>query len=337
MEVILELRTLILNKVNPNSYYKFILGEESGNIVCPFHKDKNPSLHIRVDGSAQCFGCNKKWRNVIEFDQEYHKSTLQKTLYYLFNNFVDPIINRSRYMAYYNNMKPNTKAYKWLIDRGIGASTIQRFLIGYNADINKITLPIFNEWGFCVNIRLFRFQDDSPWKVINFKKGYGKPRLFPYNSLFHKEIFVFEGEMDTLLAIHLGLNAVTVTAGAQGWRKEFTPHFKDKIVYVCMDNDPAGLAGSKNVVKELKGIATKLYNIIIPEKYGKDFTDFIKQRPIESFLNLVDRTREIVKPITADYDRIKEMEDFSQEERMIVELKPGKNLLHIILKITPDE
>lgn len=306
-------------------------------MVCPFHKDDNPSLHIRVDGTAHCYGCNKKWRNIIEFDQEYHKSTLQKTLYYLFNNFIEPLITRSTYIAYAGNLKKGSKPHKWLLNRGIGDATIVRFFIGYDANSNKITLPIFNEWGFCVNLRLFRFEDDSPWKVINFKKGYGKPRLFPYSSLHHKEIYIFEGEMDTLLAIHLGLNALTVTAGAQGWRKEFTPYFKDKIVYVCMDNDPAGLAGSKNIIKELKGLASKLYNIIIPTKYGKDFTDFISHRPIESFLSLVDKTREIVKPELADFSRVKEMEEYSQEERMIIELKPNKNLLHLIIKITPDE
>jgi DNA primase len=332
----MELRNYILQKVNPRVYYSHELGAESGNIVCPFHTDKNPSLHIREDGSAQCFGCNKKWRNIVEFDQAYHKCTLQKSLFYIYDNFVDPIVSRTKYLGYFQNMKINSKPYKWLINRGIGWPTIQRFLIGYNSNINKITLPIFNEWGYCVNIRLFRFEDDSPWKVINFKKGYGKPRLFPFNSLYHKEVFIFEGEMDTLLAIHLGLNSVTVTAGSQGWRREFTSYFTDKVVYICMDNDPAGIQGAKIVTKELRGVASKLYNVIIPPKFGKDFTDYIKHRPIESFLRLLDKTREVSKPDVQNIQKVRELEAFAQEETMIVDLKPGKHVLHLILKIEPD-
>ena len=170
---------------------------------------------------------------------------------------------------------------------------------------------------------------------MSYKKGMGKPRLFPLHTLYHKEIYIFEGEMDTLLALNSGLNAITTTGGAGGWRRKFSHLFKDKIVYICMDNDDAGQDGAKRTAKELQGIASKIYNIIIPKKLGKDFTDYIDKIPIEGFLNLVSLSREIRESDLSQIKKRRDFEEFAQEETMVASITPGKDTLHIIVKIAP--
>jgi len=335
----MELRSFLLNSISPKVFYKNILGLDEGNVICPFHKDTNPSLNVRDDGSAYCYGCRRSWRNIIDFYMQYKKVSFSGALYQLYNDFIEPIVPRKLYLTLYSQLRKGSKPYKWLQHRGIGSRTITRFLLGYDKYHNKITLPIFNEFGYCVNIRCFSYteEDRKKFKVFNFKKGYGKSRLFPMLSLFHKEVYVFEGEMDTLLALHLGLNGITVTGGSYSWRREFSALFKDKIVYICYDNDKAGIAGSRIVAKELTNIADKVYNVLIPEKFGKDFTDYMRHRPIEAFLNLVSSARVINKMDLKDIEKLKDVDNYIQEETMIADLKPGKNRLHIIVQIEPDE
>jgi len=333
----MELRDLILSKINPKDFYKKILGYEFyGNVICPFHKDTNPSLQIKDDGYAYCYACKRGWKNIISFYMEYKDYSFTKTLYILYNDFIEPLISRKVYIDMFLELPKQKEPMAWLLSRGIGRKTINRYLLGYDHTRDRISLPIFNEWGYCVNIRFFRYFKNNEPKVISYKKGMGKCRLFPYTNLLHKEIYLFEGEMDTLLAIHLGLNAMTTTAGALSWRREFTNLFKDKIVYICYDNDQDGQKGAKIVAKELQRTAQKIYNIIIPKKLGKDFTDYMAKRPIEAFLNLVTKTREITTKDTESIERIKEPEDYSQEETMIVSLDK-KSSLHIIVKVEPSD
>lgn len=336
----MQLRHYILSRINALEFYKNILSLDmipKGNVPCPIHEDKNPSMSIREDGSAHCYGCKKTWKNIIQFYMDYRKVSTTRAIYVLYNQFIEPLVSRKVYMAMFYNLKQDSKPYRWLMKRGIGRRTIQRFLMGHDEYNNKISLPIFNEWGYCVNIRLFRYKGDGNAKVISFKKNMGKPRLFPLASLYHKDIYIFEGEMDTLLAIHNGLNAVTVTAGAMSWRREFTSLFQDKIVYICLDNDSAGQQGAKIIAKELTGIADRLYNIILPKKFGKDFTDFIENQPLEAFLDLVSRTRQVSSTSLKDIRRLKDIQTYAQEETMIVPLKPEKNTIHLIVKVVPED
>jgi hypothetical protein len=53
------------------------------------------------------------------------------------------------------------------------------------------------------------------------------------------EIWLCEGEMDTLTLVHLGLHAVGVP-GVKAFRKEWKPLFEEGFVIVAFDNDEAG-------------------------------------------------------------------------------------------------
>jgi len=95
-------------------------------------------------------------------------------------------------------------------------------------------------------------------KMISFKIGSGSARLFPIENIKHDTILLTEGEMDCLLAIQMGYNAMTTTGGANTWRAQWNSLFKDKTVLICYDIDKAGQAGAEKVARNLYGIAKQV-------------------------------------------------------------------------------
>jgi hypothetical protein len=65
-------------KANPRAYYeaqgmKLLGGGEWVNAVCPFHKDTNPSLRIKIEtGAYRCFVCGARGGDILAFHQHKH-------------------------------------------------------------------------------------------------------------------------------------------------------------------------------------------------------------------------------------------------------------------------
>ena len=63
---------------NPGTYYleqglKLIGGGEWKSAVCPFHKDTQPSLRVRLDtGSFRCMVCGAHGGDVLAFHMQRH-------------------------------------------------------------------------------------------------------------------------------------------------------------------------------------------------------------------------------------------------------------------------
>lgn len=322
-------RTFLLNNIKPEIYYKdlFDVNELPTQIVCPFHKDSNPSLSIKENGSAYCFGCKKNISNILEFHKEKFNYSWSKTLYDLYKRFISPLVPTKTYIKYFQALEPKTKPYKWLLRRGINPSGIKKYFLGYNENLNRITLPIFNRWGYCINLRQFRIVKDGSPKVISFAKGFGKPALFPFISLNNKEVIIFEGEMDTLLGLSFGLSCITSTGGCSSWKEDFSKNFKNKEVYICLDNDEAGLKGKSLILETLPKYTKKIYDLQIPKKLGKDFTDFIDKRPIEAFISLKNSAKKIRKHKTFKDPYA------SAKEHIYCDISPKKKVIHLTINI----
>lgn len=64
---------------NPGSYFreqgmKLIGGGEWKSTLCPFHKEKNPSLRVRLDsGGFICMSCSVKGGDVLDFHMKLYK------------------------------------------------------------------------------------------------------------------------------------------------------------------------------------------------------------------------------------------------------------------------
>ncbi len=324
----LSLERYIVQNVDPTTYYSQELNYngEGNKIYCPFHKESKPSFEIRFsDGSAYCYGCRTFVKNIVMFDMLYHKRVKKQSLFQIFDLYLEPVVPRRRYMRLADNLNTKSAPYKFLKKRGITSEVIDKFKIGYNHE--RISIPIFNEWGFCVNIRLYDYTHTSDSKMISFKKGYGKTRLYPMISLAGREVYIFEGESDTLLGLSHGLNAVTTTGGAESWKHSFSRGFRGKDVIICMDNDKAGCRGARLIVEDLRKVCTSLKIINLPKKYGKDFTDYLKHKTIEDFKKLV------MSASNYEINRKLDESTFSTEKGMILTMDKDKETIHLIIKV----
>ncbi|KAA6227903.1 DNA primase [Campylobacter sp. LR291e] len=126
--------------------------------ICPFHSDKNPSLHINVQkGFYHCFAC-KAGGDAFKFVMEFEKVD--------FNEAVEKVANLSNFTLTYtnergfnnNNLKQilpifnafykhkltlNREALHYLYDRGLKDEDISKFELGFSPS-NEENLRLLN-------------------------------------------------------------------------------------------------------------------------------------------------------------------------------------------------
>jgi len=324
-----NLERYVVKEVDPVSFYSREIGYSGGGKTdCPFHKETKPSFEIRSsDGSGYCYGCRTYVSSIIIFYMLYHKVSKKRALFQIFDSHIEPIIRRSRYFKLIKRLRPGGKPWRFMINRGINEGTIRNHMIGFDGD--RIIIPVFNEWGYCVNLRAYDYTGKDNNKMYSYKKGYGRTRLFPMTSLGENTITIFEGEMDVLLGLSHGLNAITLTGGAESWKYKFTKYFKNKNVVICMDNDKPGQKGAKLIGNDLKRVCNSLVNIVLPRKYGKDITDYISHKSFEDFKTLVHSS------LQYKLDKKSNLDDdvYSTEKGMILTMDKDKETIHLIIKV----
>jgi hypothetical protein len=191
----------------------------------------------------------------------------------------DRVIDDAVIQALHERLLATPAWMEFLADRrGLTEETVVEYQIGH--DGSRYHIPIRNEDGECVNIR--RYKPDASRaqdKMISWRTGFGQARLFPLDRVSDdRPIYIFEGEMDCLLARQLGLNAITATGGSGTWRGEqWNELFRNRDVVICYDADEAGRVGSIAVAVELSEVAdsVKVVQIPLAEPAGADFTDYI--------------------------------------------------------------
>lgn len=249
----------------------------------------------------------------------------------------DPLlpITHDLVMQYHKGLLENEKILNtYLEKRGLTQETVEKFFIGFDPKMNRITIPIMGAYGYWVNFRKYSLDSKAQHKMINHARkkgegGYGHARLFPIRNLFKSnKIVLFEGEHDALLAIQMGINAITSTGGASVFPKDAEKWFYGKTVYLCYDNDHQGRAGMKKVARKLFGIADAIYmcpKLPLESPDNADFTDFIKAGYTrDDFAELV--LKQAVLFTNADDDTAEEVElkddDFRQVS-LAQSLDPG--------------
>lgn len=122
--------------------------------LCPFHSEKTPSFNVSPDKQLfYCFGCGVGG-NVSTFIQKIEKLNYPESLAFLAERAgielkVAPNekekeksrrkkllykINREAARFFYNNLKIQSPAIKYLKDRGLSIDTIRKFGLGYSLD-----------------------------------------------------------------------------------------------------------------------------------------------------------------------------------------------------------
>lgn len=122
--------------------------------LCPFHSEKTPSFNVSPDKQLfYCFGCGVGG-NVSTFIQKIEKLNYPESLTFLAERAGIEIkvassekekertrrrkllykINREAARFFYNNLKSNASAIKYLKDRGLSIEIVKKFGLGYSLD-----------------------------------------------------------------------------------------------------------------------------------------------------------------------------------------------------------
>jgi len=164
---------------------------------------------------------------------------------------------------------------------GINATCAARFKLGWDATSRRITIPIFDRFGHCTNIRYYRLPQhrDASTKVkIYNKDGYGYLEIFPWQEIKKftpdQPVIWMKAEKDTMLAIQMGYQAFCLTNGEGAWLDELPEIFQDYDIVLCGDNDAAGKTATTKHLNEFKSHNIDARVVRIPKPH-KDFADWV--------------------------------------------------------------
>ena len=181
------------------------------------------------------------------------------------------------------------------VNRNIKPEIIEKYMLGYDPQSKRIMIPIYDQFGFCINIRRMGWLKDHRCKALNVK-GKGEVRLYPEKDLvLNRKMLLVEGEFDCLVAKGYGLPAVTWTGGAGNWNIKYTHMFKDKAVWLCLDNDSAGYHG-ENLSAQILEDVTEVTWFIDKDSYrgdpviGKDITEWSKDDTGKDLIDCICKT-----------------------------------------------
>jgi hypothetical protein len=304
-------------------YYFARIGKakKSGNQLtglCPFHDDRGESFSVNLlTGQWNCFaGCGSG--NVIGFHAKKCGVNEKDALKNLCRIYNVPSSKGGKRGPDPDQAKPDAKTIplktldlfrvippevlSYLQEkRGWSLEIIQRHQVGYNAKLRfspgnigeeRITIPIFDEFGELANIRSYQpgaAQNKlMSWSTGSKKKGtwqgFGEGRLFPLSALGQarsegKIVYLIEGEPDCLCGLSRELLCITSTFGADNWKDEWNALFKGLHVRIAYDNDEAGRKGMARVCEHLPTFAEKVECITWPEWMGEkeDLTDWFQK------------------------------------------------------------
>jgi DNA primase len=207
---------------------------------------------------------------------------------------------RAHALEYHRNLPDRIRDYLRR-ERGIADEVIDLHFLGWNGQ--RITIPITNRDGQVVAFKFARDPADATNRPKMLATPGARAELYGWERVISKpeRIIICEGEFDRLVLESRGFAAVTSTAGALTFRREWGPYF-DPIpsVYVCFDNDDAGREGAQRVAK----VIPRARIVRLPEEVGEggDVTDFFVRlgRDREEFERLLDTAQPLPLRLSAD-------------------------------------
>lgn len=184
---------------------------------------------------------------------------------------------------YHQALPPHIK--KYLNERGIDDDAISQNKLGWGRfhDRNWITIPIQDKTG---NFIFFKLRQDPNDKYNKLGKYIVSPKgsqatIYGWDALKgnKSEIVICEGEFDRLVLESNLIPAITSTAGAGTFKKEWFGHLKDlKQIHIAFDIDEIGKREAAKLAAELGNSLpnTAIHIATLPSRMtaGKDITDF---------------------------------------------------------------
>lgn len=157
----------------------------------------------------------------------------------------------------------------WLNQRGISDIIIDKYEITF-AD-GRIVIPVHDSNGNII-FRKHRRNPESD-EGPKYKYDFGSnSALYGREDAGESYAVICEGEFDCLALRSRDIPAYSSTGGSGTFEKSWAERFANKDVYICYDNDDAGIKGAFKV----QGIIPHAKIIWLPSEVGEhgDITDF---------------------------------------------------------------
>ena len=300
--------------------------------------DANPSMSLSEDGKAYCHSCGYKATSVVGVLADMRGLEFKDAIREAYTLFVAPIVPE-KYVSDCHQALIRDEYMMAVLEerRGLSRATVVKFELGWDVARKRTVIPVRNEMGWCVNTRLHDTLGvhNPEMKIISYGKkgdGYGSARLWPeWQLALSGPVYIFEGEMDALLAHSQGLASLSVTGGANTWRDEWSRRLVGRRVYVVPDHDKAGKSGAAKKMASL-GRKCQASMVELPGLAGgkkdKDFGDWVMLKG-GSGKTLVELSAKAVAsaPIKEEVEQVADeglevFEDLSSKE--LVDIKRGQ-------------
>ncbi len=174
-------------------------------------------------------------------------------------------------------------AKKYLKEHGINKESIELF--GITSDKNYLHIPIKDEDGEDLFIKSRNLNYTPDGEEPKYKNSAGShATLFNLNSVMDESnIVLAEGEIDAIKLMQEGIPAISSTGGSGTFPEEFAEVLKDKKIWICYDNDPAGIKGVHAVLEYLPHA-----RVMTLPKDSKDICDFFTSgHKLKEFIKLM--------------------------------------------------
>lgn len=258
-------------------------------ILCPFHRDTNPSFVYRpTTGYGTCESCKTNvtfskliaslentTEDRIDAILESCKKTVKNDPTKVKVKTID--IAEAQLTVWntvlYTDMKLLLAIRRW----GWTDQVINGLMLG--SSDGRLTIPMIEREDL-IGLKYY-----SPGaKKMKYQNVDGSSTCcWPFANLEKEVIYLVEGEKDCITMISAGFNTVTFTGGAGGIPKNYIRYFAGKTVYIIYDIDEAGRKGAVEVAKVLNFATKSIYIVELPlEGIPKgDLTDMYVQSPLD--------------------------------------------------------
>jgi len=287
-------------------------GRKSGRgvlIKCPFHNDNEPSMYVTQD-FAYCFSCGAK-KDAIDMLHEVenipYKDITERTVRYTYQpscHVDEPKILSRPPSEHFVNV-----AHAALMDspvgldyimkqRGISRAVIMQYKIGLitppfrKYTMPRIAFPIWDKNGNLTSITYrqhpgFEYKDEYPDNKRYVIHAGTHAELYNINNVSDRDSILYVGgQIDALTLIQYGVPAVG-SSGEVNFKSSWTEYFANKNLYVLLDNDEAGRAGSQKVAEYVPHAKILQWPSWSPD--GCDINSFVtdKQYGISNFRRII--------------------------------------------------
>lgn len=260
-------------------------GETEIRIKCPFHTDDKPSCNISV--TKRLFLCHAQQCaahgdiiTLLAKIVNQPRSTIIEDLSTRYDLDETKIVEPAVVEAWHDAIWHAGVLLQELYKRGVTDKIIKQRLLG--CDGTRITIPVPNARGDFVNVRKYLPGAPGPEKMKNMR-GRGAARIYPEDQLRFDMVMLCGGEVKALVAAEElnqhNIGAVCATQGEKLLPPQLISKFAGKSVPICQDIDVTGRAAAELNCRAFKGIATEIFDIVLPldiNKYPKgDINDYI--------------------------------------------------------------